>query len=61
MIGASREAVNKAMADFAQRGWVEPKTKGFRVLDYERLVHRAGDPDWEKTDPKAAADVEAGA
>jgi CRP/FNR family transcriptional regulator len=51
MVGASREAVNKAMAQFAQRGWVEPRTKGFVVLDYERLLHRAGDPVWERFTP----------
>jgi CRP/FNR family transcriptional regulator len=48
MIGASREAVNKAMADFAQRGWIEPRTRGFLIFDYDRVLRRAGDHAWEK-------------
>jgi CRP/FNR family cyclic AMP-dependent transcriptional regulator len=42
LVGASRETVNKALADFAQRGWIQlagPKT--MLVLDSERLAHRA--------------------
>jgi CRP/FNR family transcriptional regulator, cyclic AMP receptor protein len=42
LVGASRETVNKALADFVQRGWIQfsgPKT--LIVHDSERLAHRA--------------------
>lgn len=41
LVGASRETVNKALADFAQRGWIRPETRQVLVLDVERLGKRA--------------------
>lgn len=41
LIGASRETVNKALADFSQRGWIRVEGKSVLVLDPERLAKRA--------------------
>lgn len=40
LVGASRETVNKAMADFTTRGWVRLEPRAVVVLDYERLSKR---------------------
>ena len=40
LVGASRETVHKALADFASRGWVKLEPRAVIVLDYERLVKR---------------------
>ena len=40
LVGASRETVNKALADFAGRGWVRLEPRAVVVLDYERLAKR---------------------
>ena len=40
LVGASRETVNKALADFAARGWVKLEPRAVVVLDYERLSKR---------------------
>ncbi len=40
-VGASRETVNKALADFAQRGWLRLEGKSVLILDPERLARRA--------------------
>ena len=40
LVGASRETVNKALADFAGRGWVRLEPRAVVVLDYERLSNR---------------------
>lgn len=40
LVGASRETVNKALADFASRGWVRLEPRAVVVLDYERLAKR---------------------
>ena len=40
LVGASRETVNKALADFASRGWVKLEPRAVIVLDFERLVKR---------------------
>ncbi|MGI9092514.1 MAG: Crp/Fnr family transcriptional regulator [Mycobacteriales bacterium] len=40
-VGASRETVNKALADFATRGWIRLEGKTVVVLDRDRLVRRA--------------------
>jgi CRP/FNR family transcriptional regulator, cyclic AMP receptor protein len=40
-VGASRETVNKALADFAHRGWVRLEGKSVLILDPERLARRA--------------------
>jgi CRP/FNR family transcriptional regulator len=41
LVGASRETVNKALADFAQRGWLRIEAKAVLILDKERLQHRS--------------------
>jgi CRP-like cAMP-binding protein len=40
LVGASRETVNKALADFATRGWIKLEPRAVIVLDFERLVKR---------------------
>jgi len=41
LVGASRETVNKALADFAHRGWLRLEGKTVLVLDEDRLRRRA--------------------
>jgi CRP/FNR family cyclic AMP-dependent transcriptional regulator len=41
LVGASRETVNKALADFAARGWVQLAAKSVLVVDADRLRKRA--------------------
>jgi CRP/FNR family transcriptional regulator, cyclic AMP receptor protein len=41
LVGASRETVNKALADFAQRGWLRLEGKSVLILEPERLARRA--------------------
>jgi CRP/FNR family cyclic AMP-dependent transcriptional regulator len=41
LVGASRETVNKALADFASRGWLRLDGKSVIILDPERLSRRA--------------------
>jgi CRP/FNR family transcriptional regulator, cyclic AMP receptor protein len=41
LVGASRETVNKALADFVARGWIQLHPKSVLVLDAERLRRRA--------------------
>jgi CRP/FNR family transcriptional regulator, cyclic AMP receptor protein len=41
LVGASRETVNKALADFAQRGWLKLEGKSVLILDRDRLARRA--------------------
>ncbi|CAB4957907.1 MAG: cyclic nucleotide-binding domain-containing protein [Actinobacteria bacterium] len=41
LVGASRETVNKALADFAQRGWIRLESRQVMILDIERLGRRA--------------------
>lgn len=41
LVGASRETVNKALADFAQRGWIRLESRQVLILDIERLGRRA--------------------
>lgn len=40
LVGASRETVNKALADFAARGWVRLEPRAVVVLDFDRLSKR---------------------
>jgi CRP/FNR family transcriptional regulator, cyclic AMP receptor protein len=40
LVGASRETVNKALADFAQRGWIRLDGKSVLISDSGRLAHR---------------------
>jgi CRP/FNR family cyclic AMP-dependent transcriptional regulator len=41
LVGASRETVNKALADFAHRGWLRLEGKSVLILEPQRLVRRA--------------------
>ena len=41
LVGASRETVNKALADFAARGWVQLSAKSVLLVDTDRLRKRA--------------------
>jgi CRP/FNR family transcriptional regulator, cyclic AMP receptor protein len=41
LVGASRETVNKALADFAARGWLQISARSVLILDAERLRKRA--------------------
>jgi CRP-like cAMP-binding protein len=42
LVGASRETVNKALADFASRGFLRLEGRAVLILDLERLSRRAG-------------------
>jgi CRP/FNR family cyclic AMP-dependent transcriptional regulator len=47
LVGASRETVNKALADFVGRGWIQLAAKSVLLVDPDRLRRRArltGDP-----------------
>ena len=41
LVGASRETVNKALATFAQRGWIRLEGKSVVIVDTEHLARRA--------------------
>jgi CRP/FNR family transcriptional regulator, cyclic AMP receptor protein len=41
LVGASRETVNKALADFAARGWLQLAAKSVLLTDVDRLRKRA--------------------
>lgn len=41
LVGASRETVNKALADFAARGWIQLAAKSVLITDTDRLRKRA--------------------
>ncbi|TDE00494.1 Crp/Fnr family transcriptional regulator [Jiangella asiatica] len=41
LVGASRETVNKALADFVSRGWLRLEQRSVVVLDVDRLRRRA--------------------
>jgi CRP-like cAMP-binding protein len=41
LVGASRETVNKALADFSGRGWMRVDSRAVTILDRERLARRA--------------------
>lgn len=41
LVGASRETVNKALADFSTRGWMRVDSRAVTILDAERLARRA--------------------
>ncbi|WP_020577124.1 cyclic nucleotide-binding domain-containing protein [Actinopolymorpha alba] len=41
LVGASRETVNKALADFAHRGWIRLEQRAVVILDVDRLANRA--------------------
>jgi CRP/FNR family cyclic AMP-dependent transcriptional regulator len=41
LVGASRETVNKALADFVSRGWLRLESRSVLIIDSERLSRRA--------------------
>jgi CRP/FNR family transcriptional regulator len=41
LVGASRETVNKALSEFATRGWIRLDGRAVLLIDQERLAHRA--------------------
>lgn len=41
LVGASRETVNKALADFASRGWLRLEPRSVVIMDIERMTRRA--------------------
>ena len=41
LVGASRETVNKALADFSQRGWIHIEQRQVTLRDVPRLEQRA--------------------
>ena len=41
LVGASRETVNKALAEFVQRGWIRLENRAVVVLDLQRLRQRS--------------------
>ena len=41
LVGASRESVNMALADFAARGWLRLEGKSVLILEPDRLARRA--------------------
>jgi CRP/FNR family cyclic AMP-dependent transcriptional regulator len=41
LVGASRETVNKSLADFVARGWIRLEGRAVQLLDLERLQRRA--------------------
>jgi CRP/FNR family transcriptional regulator len=41
LVGASRETVNKALSEFAHRGWLRIEGRSVLLLDAERLTRRA--------------------
>jgi CRP/FNR family transcriptional regulator, cyclic AMP receptor protein len=41
MIGASRERVNKAIAQFVRLGWMEQHERTYRIVDRKRMTLRA--------------------
>jgi CRP-like cAMP-binding protein len=41
LVGASRETVNKALADFTSRGWLRLEPRSVVIMDIERLTKRA--------------------
>jgi CRP-like cAMP-binding protein len=41
LVGASRETVNKALSEFASRGWLQLEGRTVLLIDRDRLVRRA--------------------
>jgi CRP/FNR family transcriptional regulator len=41
LVGASRETVNKALADFSSRGWIKIEPRRVVIIDTEKLAKRA--------------------
>ena len=41
LVGASRETVNKALSEFATRGWIKLESRSVVIIDSERLARRS--------------------
>ena len=41
LVGASRETVNKALAEFVNRAWIRVEQRSVSILDLDRLQRRA--------------------
>ena len=41
LVGASRETVNKALAEFVQRGWLRLEARAVVILDIQRIRQRS--------------------
>jgi CRP/FNR family transcriptional regulator len=41
LVGASRETVNKALSEFANRGWIRLEGRTVLLLDTDRLTRRS--------------------
>ncbi len=41
LVGASRETVNKSLAEFVSRGWIRLEGRGVHLLDVDRIRRRA--------------------
>lgn len=41
LVGASRETVNKALAEFVSRGWIRLEARAVVILDHQRLRNRS--------------------
>ena len=41
LVGATRETVNKALAEFSNRGWLQLQGRSVVLIDIDRLTHRA--------------------
>lgn len=41
LVGASRETVNKSLAEFSSRGWIQLEGRAVTLLDEDRLERRA--------------------
>ena len=53
LVGASRETVNKALADFAHRGWIRLEGKSVLISDSERLARRRAISEFRPADSRA--------
>lgn len=42
LVGASRETVNKALAEFASRGWVRLESRSVVIIEPDKLQRRSG-------------------
>jgi CRP/FNR family cyclic AMP-dependent transcriptional regulator len=61
LVGSSRETVNNALGDFAQRGWIQLKGKNVLITNSKRLARRAGGRAGLQSASLIAAEVLAGA
>jgi CRP/FNR family transcriptional regulator, cyclic AMP receptor protein len=65
LVGASRETVNKALADFVGRGWIQLSAKSVLLVDPDRLRRRArlagAGPGAAGADPRVSGSSQAAA